>query len=80
MSHAGTILGISELEVERVVRQDSIEVWAKPRLRPSCKHCDSNRLRIKATHHGTFKHTRQGNQVMTLHLRVPKYHCRHCNR
>jgi transposase len=26
------------------------------------------------------KHTRQGNQLMTLHLRVPKYHCQGCRR
>jgi transposase len=26
------------------------------------------------------KHTRQGNQVLTLHLRVPKYHCQACRR
>jgi transposase len=37
-------------------------------------------LRIKATHKRTVKHTRQGNQVMTLHLRVPKYHCQSCRR
>ncbi len=37
-------------------------------------------LKIKATHQRTVKHTRQGNQVMTLHLRVPKYHCHQCGR
>ncbi|WP_235036467.1 ISL3 family transposase, partial [Zhongshania aliphaticivorans] len=37
-------------------------------------------MRIKATHLRTVKHTRQGNQVMTLHLRVPKYHCQVCRR
>ena len=80
MSHAGTIVGLSELDVERVNRNQGIEVWAKPRRRPPCKHCDNHNLRIKATHNRTVKHTRQGNQVMTLHLRVPKYHCRRCNR
>lgn len=80
MSHAGAILGITELEIERIHRHDSIEVWAKPSSRPSCVHCDARQLRIKATHHRTVKHTRQGNQVLTLHLRVPKYHCRACNR
>ncbi|WP_372783871.1 transposase family protein, partial [Litorivivens sp.] len=35
-------------------------------------------LRIKASYWRTVKHTRQGNQVLTLHLRVPKYHCRGC--
>jgi transposase len=37
-------------------------------------------VRIKATHQRTVKHTRQGNQLMVLHLSVPKYHCPECNR
>ena len=80
MSHAGTIIGIPGLEIERVKRREGIEVWAKPNRRPSCKHCSGTHLRIKATHNRTVKHTRQGNQVMTLHLRVPKYHCQACRR
>lgn len=32
------------------------------------------------THKRTVKHTRRGNQVMILHLKVPKYHCRSCGR
>lgn len=80
MSHAGTILGISELKVEHIHRQDEIKVWAKPTKRPCCKHCHGERLRIKATHQRTVKHTRQGNQVLILYLKVPKYHCRDCNR
>ena len=46
MSHAGTILGISELEIERVHRHDFIEVWAKPTKKPLCKHCESRHLHI----------------------------------
>ncbi len=80
MSHAGTIIGIPGLEVIRVKRRRGIEVWAQPYRRPPCKHCQSPDLRIKATHERTVKHTRQGNQVMTLHLRVPKYHCQGCRR
>ena len=80
MSHAGLIIGIPGLKVERVNRHDQIEVWAAPTRKPSCKHCDSQCLRVKATHKRTVKHTRQGNQVMTLHLRVPKYHCQSCGR
>ena len=34
MPHAGIILGISELEVERVDRQDDIKVYARPTTRP----------------------------------------------
>ena len=80
MSHAGTIIGIPGLEVIRVKRRRGIEVWAQPYRRPACKHCQSPHLWIKATHKRTVKHTRQGNQVMTLHLRVPKYHCQACRR
>ena len=80
MSHAGIIIGLPGLEVERVVRHDDIEVWAKPKRRARCKHCQGDRLTIKATHQRTLKHTRLGNQVMTLHLRVPKYYCQHCRR
>ena len=80
MSHAGTIIGIPGLQIERVKRSRGIEVWARPYRRPPCKHCRSPDLRIKATHRRTVKHTRQGNQVMTLHLRVPKYHCQACRR
>ena len=75
MSLANRIIGIPNLEVERVERHNIIEVWAKPTKRPHCKHCQSPSLTIKATHHRTVKHTRQGNQVMLLHLKVPKYYC-----
>jgi transposase len=80
MSHTGNIIGLPGLEIERVDRNKGIEVWAKPTRRPLCKHCQGGGLKIKATHHRTIKHTRLGNQVMTLHLRVPKYHCQQCRR
>ena len=38
MSHAGLILGLHELEVERVDRNDAISVYAKPKQRPCCIH------------------------------------------
>ena len=80
MSHAGNILGLSDLEVERVDRNDRIEVYARPTKRPCCIHCQYNDLKIKATYQRSLKHTRQGNQVMTLHLTVPKYYCPRCQR
>lgn len=80
MSHTGRIIGLPGLEIERVDRNKGIEVWAKPTQRPLCKHCQDNGLTIKATYQRTIKHTRLGNQVMTLHLRVPKYHCQKCRR
>jgi len=80
MSHAGTILGISELEVERIERDDNIRVYARPTKRPSCIHCNYSSVKIKATYQRTLKHTRQGNQLITLHLRAPKYYCPQCQR
>lgn len=80
MSHAGIILGISELEVERVDRQDDIKVYARPTTRPRCIYCRHRRVKIKATYLRTLKHTRQGNQLLTLYLKTPKYHCPQCQR
>lgn len=80
MSHAGIILGIRELTVDSVDRQDSIKVYARPTTRPSCIHCGGSHLKVKATTQRTLKHTRQGNQLLTLYLKTPKYHCPDCGR
>ncbi len=80
MSHASTILGISELEVDSVDRQDTIKVYARPKRRPDCIHCGSSELKIKATYQRTLKHTRQGNQLLTLYLKAPKYYCPDCHK
>ena len=80
MSHASVILGITELEVERVERDQGVKVYAKPTQRPACIHCQHPKVTIKATRQRTLKHTRQGNQVMTLHLKSPKYRCLRCQR
>lgn len=80
MSPIDSILGIPGLVVQAVKRTKDIHVWARPRKRPACLHCAGNQVRIKATHQRTLKHTRQGNKLVVLHLRVPKYHCTDCNR
>ena len=80
MSHAGIILGISELEVEQVDRQDDIKVYARPTKRPRCIYCRHRHVKIKATYQRTLKHTRQGNQLLTLFLKTPKYYCPQCHR
>ena len=80
MSPFESILGLSGLWIQRVERHKDIHVWARPTQRPACIHCQHEGVRIKATHRRTLKHTRQGNQIMVLHLRVPKYHCPQCNR
>lgn len=80
MSHIDSILGLPGLAIERVDRQLGVHVWAKPTSRPACHYCASPSIRIKATYSRTLKHSRQGNQIIYLHLRVPKYHCQDCNR
>lgn len=80
MSHTAKIIGFPGLEIERVVKKSDIKVWASPRRRPRCIHCDAEELRIKATYTRTIKHTRLGNKLMTLFVRVPKYHCKQCGR
>lgn len=80
MSPLDSILGLKGLVIERVERRRDIHVWARPANRPACVHCQQGSVRIKATHQRTLKHTRQGNQLMVLHLSVPKYHCLNCNR
>jgi hypothetical protein len=73
MSPVDSILGLPGVQVQRVERRRNIHVWVKPTDRPPCLHCSSNSLRIKATYERTLKHTSQANQVMVLHLSVPKY-------
>ena len=80
MSPVNSILGIRDILIDRVERGREIHVWARPAKRSACVHCQQASVRIKATHQRTLKHTRQGNQLMVLHLRVPKYHCLNCNR
>tara|TARA_R100000149_G_C5863663_1_gene128918 strand:- start:186 stop:1376 length:1191 start_codon:yes stop_codon:yes gene_type:complete len=80
MSPIDSILGLPGLTIERAQRLDAIHVWAGPDKRPRCLYCAQGPVRIKATYRRTVKHTRQGNQLMVLHLRVPKYHCVRCNR
>jgi len=75
-----SILGISGLVVQHVERKRDLHVWARPQQRPECPYCNDAGVRIKATYRRTLKHSRQGNQLVILHLSVPKYHCTRCNR
>ena len=78
MSPIDSILGLPDLTILKVERAQIIQVWAKPLQRPNCIHCQFSDLKIKSTHLRTVKHTRQGNQIMLIHLQVPKYYCSNC--
>lgn len=75
-----SIVGLSDLIIDRVAHGESLHLWARPRERPACIHCANTSVRIKATYDRTVKHTRLGNQIMYLHLKAPKYHCPQCHR
>lgn len=77
MSPIDSILGIPGLVILKVKRVQDIHVWVRPRKQSACVYCASNQGRIKATYQRTLKHTRQGNQLVPLHLSIPKYHCTH---
>jgi len=79
MSQADSILGLSDLVVDRVERGRDIPVLARPKSRPTCLHCHHGPVRVKATGERTLKHSRQGNQLMVLRLSAAKYHCPACN-
>lgn len=68
MSPVDSILGIRDVLIDRVERGREIHVWARPATRLACIHCQQGSVRIKVTHQRTLKHTRQGNQLMVLHL------------
>ena len=80
MSQIDSTLGLPDLSIEQVKRGQIVEVWCKPKARPACLYCQHDPIRIKSTHHRLLKHTRQGNQLIVLHLALPKYHCPKCNR
>ena len=80
MSHTGNILGLSDVLVEHVHRGRVIRIYARPTVRPACLYCQHHAVVIKATYQRTLKHTRQGNQLVTLHLKAPKYYCPQCHR
>jgi len=80
MSQVHSILGLPDVVIDRVDRGQEIQVWARPKTRPACVYCEHRPVRIKATYQRTLKHTRQGNQLLIVHLRSPKYHCPSCSR
>lgn len=52
----------------------------KPTSRLICIYCNYSNLCIKATYQRILIHTHQGNRLILLPLRVPKWHCHDCQR
>jgi transposase len=80
MPSLNCIIGLAGIELESASRDALIEVSGRACFRPACIHCGNFRCRIKNSFTRTLKHTRQGNQLMVLHIRSHKYHCNRCGR
>lgn len=80
MSPLDSILGIDGLSIYQVEKHRNIHIWAKPCDRPRCIYCANSKVIIKATYNRKLKHSRQGNRLVFLYLKVPKYYCRRCKR
>lgn len=80
MPSIDSIIGIAGIKLESVTREERIEVRAGVCFRPRCIHCGFFRCRIKSSFIRSLKHTRQGNQLMLLHVRSHKYVCNRCGR
>ncbi len=74
------IIGLPGVELEKATRQGLIEVTGFATFRPLCIHCGYSRCHIKDSFIRTLKHTRQGNQLMLLHIRSHKYRCTRCGK
>ena len=51
MSHLDSILGLPDVSIEQVKRGQIVEVWRKPKVRPVCRYCEKDSVRIKPRHH-----------------------------
>lgn len=80
MPSLNDIIGLPGVEIESVVRDQSMVVEVKFVGRTSCVHCEAKRYRIKSTFTRKLKHTRQGNRVMEIWLRSHKFICLVCRR
>lgn len=74
------IIGLPGFELENVTRGTAIEVYARARFRPACIYCNCPEVRIKFSFTRSLKHTRQGNELMVLHIRSHKYRCNRCRK
>src|SRR3989338_8332699 len=74
------IIGLPGIEIENATRDGQIEVSGRACFRPLCIYCGYSRSQIRSSFVRTLKHTRQGNQLMVLHIRSHKYRCTRCKR
>lgn len=74
------IIGLSDLEILNVTEDQDIHVMAEYRGERRCLACQSENLRLKDHYFRRLKHTRIGNRLVHLKVRVFKSKCLECGR
>lgn len=74
------IIGLSDLEILNVTEAQDIHVEAEYRGEKHCPHCLSKTLRLKDHYFRHLKHTRIGNRLVHLKVRVFKSQCLTCGK
>lgn len=74
------ITGLSEIQVKFVEGGERTIVHADFEGPKVCRHCSSHRVRLKDDYFRHLKHTRSGNRLIAIRLRVFKVRCLECGR
>lgn len=74
------ITGVRDIEITKVTGEGEVVIRADYVGLRQCGHCQSQRLRLKDDYYRKLKHTRRGNQLVVIKLRVFKVKCLDCKR
>ncbi len=76
------IIGLKSIHVERVEELASglVLVFGKYKGRKLCPHCNSSKVCSRGWRKRRLKHSRMGNRIVELRLRVRKLRCHKCKR
>ena len=76
------IIGLKDIHVERVENpgREKIYIIGRYQGKAECRHCLSPKVQSRGWRKRSLKHTRQGNQIVEIKLRVRKLKCHACHR
>lgn len=78
---AELIIGLRDIKIERVEeKNERTLVRALYTGKKCCGACQSDRIRLKGHYERKLKHTRIGNRLICIQLKVFKHHCQVCGR
>lgn len=78
---AELIIGLRDIQIESVEEKgEQTLVRALYIGKKCCGACQSERIRLKDRYERKLKHTRIGNRLICIHLKVFKQHCQACGR